>query len=131
MRDGKAIPVWFSDQDKNRIEEAAALAGYQHLSKYIRDKALGRADFLPTADDSVRAWAEQQELADQLSKLQAGQAQSLALLSMLLFLVRKKATTGDLSELVAAATRAMAATDMLAAPKPDLAALSAQFIEDL
>ena len=44
-KNGSAIAVWFSDEERLRLEEASALAGYKHLSTYIKDRTFARADF--------------------------------------------------------------------------------------
>jgi len=123
MDRGKAIPVWYPEEDRRRVEEAAALAGYQHLSKYIRDKSLGRGGHQEAGRGSVQAWANREEFVDRLTELERGQKTSQALLAMLLFLVRKKATTGEFNEMVLACANAGVPADMLAAAVPELAEL--------
>jgi hypothetical protein len=44
---GSAVPIWFSENERYRLEEGAALAGYKHLSTYIKDKVFARGDFRP------------------------------------------------------------------------------------
>ncbi|MFP7072910.1 conjugal transfer protein TraA, partial [Xanthomonas hortorum pv. gardneri] len=53
MSSGKSIPVWYSEEDRRRVEEAAALAGYKHLSKYIRDKSLDRGSNRESGRDNM------------------------------------------------------------------------------
>ncbi|MEP9768374.1 conjugal transfer protein TraA, partial [Xanthomonas euvesicatoria] len=38
MSTAKSVSVWYTEDERIRVEQAAALAGYKHLSKYIRDK---------------------------------------------------------------------------------------------
>lgn len=128
MRDGKAIPIWFTDEDRNKLEEAAALAGYKHLSKYIRDKALGRGAGVENRG-SVGAWAEAQELNGRIAEVGQRQRRTEALLAFLVFLARKKATAGEVGELVATYKRESSA-GVLDAALPELAALKDLFTED-
>ncbi|AET95634.1 hypothetical protein [Caballeronia zhejiangensis] len=130
MSTGKSIPVWFAEEDRRRVEEAAALAGCKHLSKYIRDKALSRESQREAARDSVEAWAEHQELVGRLAEIERSQKTAQALLAMLIFLMRKKATTGEFNELVVACEKAGMPAELLAASSPELASLIARFTED-
>ncbi|WP_197343434.1 conjugal transfer protein TraA [Ralstonia pseudosolanacearum] len=130
MSTGKSIPVWFTDEDRRRVEEAAALAGYKHLSKYIRDKALDRGGQREATRDSMEAWAERQELIGRLAEIERSQKTAHAFLAMVLFLVRKKATTGEFNELVLACEKAGVPAELLAALFPELASLIARFTED-
>jgi len=123
MSNGKAIPVWYSEEDRREVEDAAALAGYKHLSKYIRDKSLSRGGDQEASHDSVQAWADRQEFVDRLTEIERAQKTSQALLAMLLFLARKKATTGEFNEMVLACEYASVPADMLAAAVPELAEL--------
>ncbi|GAB5098065.1 hypothetical protein [Caballeronia sp. HLA56] len=134
MSTGKSIPVWFSEEDRRRVEEAAALAGYKHLSKYIRDKAMSRDNQRDAARDSMETWAERQELNGRLEEIERSQVTSHTLLAALLFLMRKKATTGELNDLVLACKDAEIGTTMpaelLAASSPELASLIARLSEE-
>lgn len=85
MSSGKSIPVWYSEEDRRRVEEAAALAGYKHLSKYIRDKSLDRGSHRESGRDSMEAWADRQELVGRLAEIERSQKGAHALLAMLLF----------------------------------------------
>jgi hypothetical protein len=129
MRAGGAIPVWFSEQDRRKVEEAAALAGYRHLSKYIRDRTLGRHD--DEGRDPVQAWAAREDLVDRLAAIhRSGQASTLALLASLLVLVASKATTRERSELAAACAAAANPAEVLSAAFPDLAAELTRLMEE-
>ena len=130
MSSGKSIPVWYSEEDRSRVEEAAVLAGYKHLSKYIRDKSLDRGRYRGSNRDSMGAWAEQQEFVGRLAEIERSQKSAHALLAMLLFFVRKKATTGEFNELVLACEEVIEPTDVLAASMPELKALLNRFIEE-
>ncbi|SAL05374.1 hypothetical protein AWB81_07135 [Caballeronia arationis] len=130
MNDGKSISVWYTEDERRSLEQAAALAGYRHLSKYIRDKSLNAGRHRTTADDSVEAWAERQELTGRLAEIERDQKAAHALLAMLLFLVRRKATTGEINELVLACEHAGAPAEVLAGSLPEFAALLDRFTED-
>lgn len=129
MRSGGSIPVWFSEQDRRKVEEAAALAGYRHLSRYIRDRTLGRQG--DAGRDPVQAWAEREDLVDRLAAIhQTGQASTLALLAALLVLVAGKATTRERSELAASCQAAASPAEVITATFPELAAQLLRFSED-
>lgn len=130
MNATKPIPIRYSDEERQRLEEAAALAGYKHLSKYIRDKSLDRGSQREATRDSMEAWAERQELIGRLAEIERSQKTAHALLAMLLFLVRKKATTGEFNELVLACEKAGVPAELLAASFPELASLIVRFTED-
>jgi hypothetical protein len=130
MSSGKSIPVWYTEDDRRRVEEAAVLAGYKHLSRYIRDRSLGHGERRESGRDSMEAWAERQEFAGRLAEIERSQKAAHALLAMLLFLVRKTATTSELNELVLACRQAGVPADVLAASLPDLAALLVRFTVD-
>jgi hypothetical protein len=131
MNDGKSISVWYTEDERRSLEQAAALAGYRHLSKYIRDKSLDSSGHRKAARDSVEVWAERQELGGRLAEIERDQKAVLALLAMLLFFVRKKATTGEVNELVLACETASAPAEVLAGVLPELAALLERFTEDV
>lgn len=131
MSGGKSIPVWYSAEDRRRVEEAAALAGYRHLSKYIRDKTLDRRSDHPPIRDSMDAW-DRQEMAARLAEIERGQARTHALLAMMFFLLRKKATHGDINELILACENSsVLATDVLDASSPEIAKLLTHFLDNL
>ncbi|CAL8481718.1 conjugal transfer protein TraA [Caballeronia sp. S22] len=129
MDTGKSIPVWFAEEDRRRIEEAAALAGYKHLSKYIRDRALGRDSQREASRESMEAWAERQEFSGRLAEIERSQKAAHALLAMLLYLVRKKATTGEFNDLVVACEHVGVPADVFTVLTPELASLVARFTE--
>ena len=130
MNNGKAIPVWYSEEDRRRLEEAAALAGYRHLSKYIRDRTLGYDSQRASARDSVDAWADRQEMVGRLTEIESMQSRAQALLAMLVFLLRGKATNTETEALIRACENARTSADLLAASSPQLAALIRRFGQD-
>ncbi|AET95033.1 hypothetical protein BYI23_D015230 (plasmid) [Burkholderia sp. YI23] len=110
------------------------MAGYKHLSKYIRDKAMSRDSQRELARDSMEAWAERQELNGRLAEIERSQTTSHTLLAALLFLMRKKATTGEFNDLVLACKHAEISTatpaELLAASSPELVSLIARLTEE-
>jgi hypothetical protein len=120
MSSGGSIPVWFSDDDRQRVEEGAALAGYRHLSKYIRDRTLGRRD--EAARDPLQAWVEREDLVARLSAAhQESQVKTQALLAALLMLVVSRSTTKERGDLIAACQGAATPAEILAGASPELA----------
>lgn len=81
---GKIIPIRLSPDDVARLEEAAARAGYRHLSTYIRDSALNVGE--SRALNDIRE--EQAEQAAQLALL--GQK-----IDAILFLLLQRASAAD------------------------------------
>lgn len=75
-----------------------------------------------TCRDSMDAWAERQELIGRLAEIERNQKATHTLLAMLLSLVRNKATTGEVNELVLACENSCMPMDILDATSPDLAA---------
>lgn len=128
MSTGRSFSVWFTSADRQKLEEAAALAGCRSLSKYIRDRTLDRGG---ARGDHVDEWAELQEVTGRLTEIERSQQSVQALLAMLLVLVCKKATTREHTELVLACNDAYMPIDILASSLPDLAALLTRFTEDL
>lgn len=119
MSEGKPVPIWFNEDDLRRVREAAALAGYKHLSKYIRDRALGRRD----PQEAIDLQAERETQDRRLAELERMQRHCEALLALLTMLASRQASTGVLSEVRAAASQAADPQEWLAAGAPDLAAL--------
>ncbi|HID7197796.1 TPA: hypothetical protein ACXHSK_005232 [Klebsiella pneumoniae] len=127
MSSGKSIPVWFAEEDRRRVEEAATLAGYKHLSKYIRDRVFDRGDAREGSHDSMEAWAERQEVLGRLEALERGQKEVAAMLSMLVFFARKNTTTGVFNELILACEKSHGTTDFLAESVPEIHDLLRRF----
>lgn len=127
---GSAIPVWYPEEDRRRVEEACALAGYRHLSKFIRDRSLGRDGREEAHRDRIQTWADHQELVQRLAEVEHDQRQAQALLAMLLFLLQKRATAAETHELQLACESARTQADLLAAAAPELARLVTRFNQD-
>jgi hypothetical protein len=72
MATGKSVSVWYLEDERNRLEQAAALAGYGHVSRYIRDKSLDRGDRRQGGLGGVEEWVQRQEIAQRLEVLERG-----------------------------------------------------------
>ncbi|WP_143044997.1 hypothetical protein [Variovorax sp. YR216] len=119
MKSGETLSVWLSAEDRRRLEEACAIAGYQHLSRYVRDKALGKdGDAQRNRSDE---WQHRRDVDQRLTELERKQAGTNAMLAALLVLARRRATTGELSELVAATRRSDSSASVLSSLAPELA----------
>jgi len=121
MSESKPIPIRFSKDERLRLQQAAAIAGYKYLSTYIHDKALG----LDQTHGDPEAWAARQEINGRLAELGRGQQSLQATLALLIYLVKQKATTGDVSDLIAAlehaVQRRILPSNLLAEIEPALA----------
>ncbi|MGZ9709271.1 conjugal transfer protein TraA [Glaciimonas sp. GNP009] len=106
MRDGKTVSIRYSDDELNRLEQAAAIAGYAKLSPYLRDKTLDKIGLSNSARDGVEAWSERQEVTGRLAEIERTQHAANAMLTTLLYLVHRKASTGDMQDLQAAVEHA-------------------------
>lgn len=89
---GSALPIWFSVEERQRLEEGAALAGYKHLSTYIKDRLFARGDCRTSLDANGMDSGSDIELGTRLDVLMADQAQVKAMLSFLML-----TTAGELS----------------------------------
>jgi hypothetical protein len=130
LNDGKSISVWYTEDERSRVEQAAVLAGYKHLSKYIREKSLERGGHRESVRDSMDIWAERQELVGRLADIERSQKSAHGLLITLLFLVSKKATAGEIRELSLLCEKTGMPADVLAVSLPELTSLIARFTDD-
>ncbi|MES2898668.1 MAG: hypothetical protein V4723_03015 [Pseudomonadota bacterium] len=127
MEKGSPVSLWLSEDDRRRLDEAAALAGYRHVSTYIRDRVMGRISphlgaGLGAAHSAGLAWpGEADGVREQIADLDRRQRSMHAISAMLLFLVRSRSTTGEVSELLAACHRAEGIEALLADAFPQLA----------
>lgn len=123
MKSGETLSVWLSAEDRWRLEEASAIAGYKRLSTYVRDRALGQDE-----RDGARARSEEArhrlEVQRRLADLETDQQAILGGLAMLLALAEKRSDAGDV---VNAWARAVSAQDGLAKVAPELSKALAQF----
>jgi hypothetical protein len=130
VNDGKSVSVWYTEDERSRVEQAAALAGYKHLSKYIREKSLERSGYRESLRDSMDVWADRQELASRLAEIERSQKSAHGLLMTLLFLVGKKAAAGEIRELSLLCEKAGMPADVLAVALPEMTSLIARFTDD-
>lgn len=80
-RKGSAIPIWFSVSERQSLEEGAALAGYKHLSTYIKDRVFARGDFRVSPGIGPSSLDQDVDLATRLDLLLADQAIEKAMLA--------------------------------------------------
>lgn len=117
---GKTVPIRLNDEQLARVEESAALAGYKHLSTYMRDRLL-----VPSKVDShqggIDQWADQQRILSLLESLDQAQATNRTILAIVVYLLRQNSTQGKLNELRAELSALGSNEEALAALLPELA----------
>lgn len=119
MSNGKAIPIWFTEEDRIRLEEAAAIAGYKHISKYIRDKSLSK--------ETERDNAERQEMIAKVSEMERTLKLNNAMMAILIGLLKRRASNGEISDLRAEMIhKAVSPEDMMAEFLPEFAEILSQ-----
>jgi hypothetical protein len=91
VSNGKAIPVWYTEEDRPRLETAAAIAGYKHISKYIRDKSLNR--------ESERDNIERQEMLGTIFEMERTLKSTNAILAIMVGLLKRRASSGEITDL--------------------------------
>ncbi|EMT5600101.1 hypothetical protein ACF8LF_00130 [Pseudomonas putida] len=116
---GKTVPIRFNDEQLSRVEEAAALAGYKHLSSYIRDRVLATDKGGRQVD--MDSWAEQQQILGLLETITQEQARSRTIQAIVVYLLRQGTAQGKVNELRAHLKHLVSSEDALAALLPDLA----------
>lgn len=122
MSNGKVISVRYSDEEIMRLEEAAALAGFKDISKYIRHRLFDR--------DSKRAGVEISEISEHLAELEHGQGvirSEYKIMKMVMaisfWLIKRKASSGEISELRAELLHGASSEGLLAESLPELEGL--------
>ncbi len=136
MDKGSPISLWFSEDDRRCLDQAAALAGYRHVSTYIRDRVMGRISTHSSAGPggahgASLAWpGEAAGVREQLAELERRQRSMHAICAMLLFLVRARSTTGEVSELLAACHGAEGIEALLADAFPQLALALQRLVDE-
>lgn len=95
MKASKSVPIRYSEKEYKRVEQAAADAGYKHVSTYIRDASLNRE----TANESVKAWEYKEDVLRVIGNLENQLKISNAMIAMLAYLVKRKASSGEVSDL--------------------------------
>lgn len=107
----KTLPIRLNDDQEARLEQAAALAGYKHLSTYVRDRALASEKSGGRQTD-LDSWADQQRVLGLLENVSQTQAQNRTLLTIAVHLLRQGLQQGKVNELRAELSH-LADTDQL------------------
>ncbi|WP_052688456.1 hypothetical protein [Xanthomonas albilineans] len=97
MAESILVSIRYSNDQLARVEQAAAITGYKSRAAYIRDRSLTPVG----GGDSGGAYV----VSESLAELEQGQRQVQAVLAILLALLRRKATSGELAELRASLAR--------------------------
>lgn len=103
MSRDQSVLIRLSAEEKQQLEEAAVLAGYDALATYIRDRALARTE---NGGNATGIFAENGVLSPALFDLQRSQSHQCGVLAILLALTVRKATSGDLHAVEADLMRA-------------------------
>ena len=117
---GKTVPIRLNDEQLARVEESAALAGYKHLSTYMRDRLLEPSK-VDSHQGGIDQWADQQRIMSLLESLDQAQATNRTILAIVVYLLRQNSTQGKLSELRAELSALGSNEEALAALLPELA----------
>lgn len=117
---GKTVPIRLNDEQLARVEESAALAGYKHLSTYMRDRLLEPSK-VDSHQGGIDQWADQQRIMSLLESLDQAQATNRTILAIVVYLLRPNSTQGKLSELRAELSALGSNEEALAALLPELA----------
>ena len=117
---GKTVPIRLNDEQLARVEESAALAGYKHLSTYMRDRLLEPSK-VDSHQGGIDQWADQQRIMSLLESLDREQATSRTILAIVVYLLRQNSTQGKLNELRAELSALGSNEEALAALLPELA----------
>ena len=117
---GKTVPIRLNDEQLARVEESAALAGYKHLSTYMRDRLLEPSK-VDSHQGGIDQWADQQRILSLLESLDQAQATNLTILAIVVYLLRQNSTQGRLSERRAELSALGSNEEALAALLPELA----------
>ena len=117
---GKTVPIRLNDEQLARVEESAALAGYKHLSTYMRDRLLEPSK-VDSHQGGIDQWADQQRIMSLLESPDQAQATNRTILAIVVYLLRQNSTQGKLSELRAELSALGSNEEALAALLPELA----------
>lgn len=117
---GKTVPIRLNDEHLARVEESAALAGYKHLSTYMRDRLLEPSK-VDSHQGGIDQWADQQHILSLLESLDQAQATNRTILAIVVYLLRQNSTQGKLNELRAELSALGSNEEALAALLPELA----------
>lgn len=116
----KTLPIRLNDDQEARLEQAAALAGYKHLSTYVRDRALANEKSGGRQTD-LDSWADQQRMLGLLENVSQAQAQNRTLLTIAVFLLRQGLQQGKVNELRAELSHMADADQLISTLLPELA----------
>jgi hypothetical protein len=116
----KLIPIRFKDEQVERLEQAASLAGYKHLSTYIRDRLFSeeKAD---RNQEAIDPWVDLERISFQLERIERNQKTQQTTLAIAVYLLRKAQTAGTLNGLRAELANLGATDDVVNALLPELA----------
>lgn len=123
------VSIRFNYVDKERLEHAAALAGFSKLGPYIRSQVLGKLPPAKGGQDNVDTWADRHELMGRLNAIEAAQKATNAMLTTLVFLAQRKATSGEINDLRVAIEQAQLSTSAVEKLSPELGQLIKQLQE--
>lgn len=115
---GKTIPIRFSDEQVERLESAAALGGYKHLSTYIKDRLFNQGS---SPSQSVEQWATLDRLSYQLESIERNQLSQQTIMAIAVYLLQKGGTTGILNGLRAELASLGTAEEVIGALLPEVA----------
>jgi hypothetical protein len=130
MAQGRNVSVWYHPDELKMVEQAAVLAGYRKLSTYIRDRSLGRVRHDAGEAFQVDRWSDQQAAQVRLGEVEAAVKDVQALLAMQLSLLGKKASLGEIRDLLVACKGADNPSDVLRVMAPELASAVAHLQGD-
>nr|WP_238841822.1 MULTISPECIES: hypothetical protein [Pseudomonas] len=108
-----------NDDQEARLEQAAALAGYKHLSTYVRDRALSNEKSGGRQTD-LDSWADQQRMLGLLENVSQAQAENRTLLTIAVYLLRQGLQQGKVNELRAELSHLADADQLINTLLPEL-----------
>lgn len=115
---GKTVPIRFNDEQVERLETAAALAGYKHLSTYVKDRLFNQVD---APGQSVEQWATLDRLTYQLESIERNQLSQQTIMAIAVYLLQKGGTAGILNGLRAELASLGTAEEVIGALLPEVA----------
>ena len=90
MRSGETLSVWLSTEDRRRLEEGCAIAGYSRLSKYVRDRVLGRLEYVGGRVVGAE-WQHWRLIEDRLAQIEQVQGEILEAVRHMLAIENRRA----------------------------------------
>lgn len=116
----KTLPIRLNDDQEARLEQAAALAGYKHLSTYVRDRALA-SEKSGARQTDLDSWADQQRMLGLLENVSQAKAENRALLTIAVYLLRQGLQQGKVNQLRAELSHLADADQLISTLLPELA----------